>query len=168
MISFSWKPDEDWKYDSNESSPDLIIVVPLEDGTLAPIEHLPVPNPTKILGQMTCPTGSSTGAIMLMKDNAQKWIDKAKGGNLHKRNVWFVLDKQFWPGVSFGISSIAAPYAELDQCMMRTFYNLLSICGIRRSVNRELRQINHGFYGCGFPHPGVECIIAQLNKLLTA
>jgi hypothetical protein len=23
-----------------------------------------------------------------------------------------------------------------------------------------------GFYGCGFPHPGVECLIAQLNKLL--
>jgi hypothetical protein len=50
MISFSWKPDGDWKYDSNESSPDLSIVVPLANGTtLAPIEHLPVSTPTKTL-----------------------------------------------------------------------------------------------------------------------
>jgi hypothetical protein len=51
--------------------------------------------------------------------------------------------------------------------MMHTYYNLLLICGIRQSVNRELRQMDHGFYGCGFPLPGVECFIAQLNKLLT-
>ncbi len=51
--------------------------------------------------------------------------------------------------------------------MMHTYYNLLSICGIRRSVNRELRQMDCGVYGCGFLHPGVECFIAQLNKLLT-
>jgi hypothetical protein len=45
---------------------------------------------------------------MLMKEKAQKWIDKAEGGKLHKRNVLFLLEKK-WPGVSFGISSIAAP-----------------------------------------------------------
>ncbi len=145
MISFSWKPDGDWKYDSNESLPDLSIVVPLADRTFAPIDHLPVSTPTKTLGQMTCPIWNSTGAIMLMKEKVQKWIDKAKWGKLHKRNVWFLLDKQFWPGVSFGISSIAAPYAELEQCMMRTYYNLLPVCGIRHSVNRELWQMDRRF-----------------------
>jgi hypothetical protein len=59
LISFSWKWDGDWKYDSNESLPDLRIVVPLADGTLATIEHLPVSTLTKTLGQMTCPTGAS-------------------------------------------------------------------------------------------------------------
>jgi hypothetical protein len=34
-------------------------------------------------------------------------------------------------------------------------------------VNRELRQMDRGFYGCGFPLPGVKCFVAQLNKLLT-
>jgi len=116
---------------------------------------------------MTCPAGNSTGAIMLMKEKVQKRIDKAKGGKLHQRNVWFLLEKQFWPGVSFGISSIAASYAELEQFMMCTYYNLLPICSIRRSVNRELRQMDCGFYGCGYPHLSVECCIAQLNKLLT-
>ena len=27
--------------------------------------------------------------------------------------------------------------------------------------------MDRGFYGVGLPHPGVECFVAQLNKLLT-
>jgi hypothetical protein len=50
--------------------------------------------------------------------------------------------------------------------MMRTYYDFLLVSGIRQSVNRELRQMNRGFYGCGLPHPGVECFIAPLNKLI--
>ena len=26
--------------------------------------------------------------------------------------------------------------------------------------------MNLGFYGMGFPHPAIECFIAQINKLL--
>jgi hypothetical protein len=76
------------------------------------------------------------------------------------------MDKQFWPGVSFGISSITAPFEELEESTMKTYYEFLLVSGIRRSVNRELRQMDRGFYGCGLPHPGAECFIAQLNKLL--
>jgi hypothetical protein len=77
-----------------------------------------------------------------MREKAQKWIEKARGGNLHRRNVWFLLDKQFWPSVAYGISSISANFAELDQCLMRTYYDLLSVSGVRRSVKRELRQLD--------------------------
>jgi hypothetical protein len=82
-----------------------------------------VTTPTKTLGQMTCPMEISKGAITQMKDKARKWIDKAKGGKLHRRNIWFLLDKQFWPGVAFGISSISASFNELDQCLMRTYFD---------------------------------------------
>jgi hypothetical protein len=102
-----------------------------------------------------------------MKEKAQKWIDKAKGERLHRHNYWFLMDTQFWPGVSFGISSITAPFEELEECMTRTYYDFLSVSGIRWSVNRELRQMDRGFYGCRLPHPSVECFIAQINKLLT-
>jgi hypothetical protein len=69
--------------------------------------------------------------------------------------------------VSFGISSITASFAELEECMMQKYYNLLPISSIRWSVWRELRQMDRGFYGCGFPHPGVECFVGQISKLLT-
>jgi hypothetical protein len=29
-----------------------------------------------------------------------------------------------------------------------------------------LKQLDRGFYGIGCPHPGVECLVAQLTKLL--
>jgi hypothetical protein len=50
---------------------------------------------------------------------------------------------------------------------MRTYYDFLSVSGIRQLANRELRQMDRGFNGCGLLCPGVECFIAQLNKLLT-
>ncbi len=167
IISFLWKPDETWRYDNNEANTNLKILVPLGDGTLAEIEHLPVSTPTNTLGQMTCPTGSSEGVLMQMCKKAQKWIDKAVEGRLHCRNLWFLLDKQFWPGVAFGISGITASFAELEQYMMKTYYCLLSSSEIRRSIRKELRQMDRVFYRCGFPHPGVECFITQISKLLT-
>jgi hypothetical protein len=167
LISFSWQLDGTWRYDSNENIPELGIMVPLEDGMAAAIEHLPATTPTKTLGQMTCPTGSSGGAIVQMQQKVQGWLAKASASKLNKRNLSFLLDKQFWPGVSFGISSVCAPFTILEDCLMRVYYDLLPLCGIRRSVKRELRQLDQGFFGVGLPHPGVECFIGQLNKLLT-
>jgi hypothetical protein len=66
LISFSWQPDGTWQYNNNEHCPELKVMVPLEDGTATANEHLPVTTPTKTLGQMTCPTGSSEGAIAQM------------------------------------------------------------------------------------------------------
>ena len=31
---------------------------------------------------------------------------------------------------------------------------------------KGIRQLDQGFYGAGLPHPGVEAIVEQLNKLL--
>lgn len=167
MISFIWRPDGTWRYADNVGREDLIIRVPLEDGSLAEIEHIPVTTPTKTLGQMTCPTGGSDGAVAQMREKARVWVDKAKASKLNKRILVFLLEKQFWPGVSFGISSVCATFRELEECLMKIYYDMLPLCGIRRSVRKELRQLDRGFYGVGLPHPGVECLAAQLNKLLT-
>jgi hypothetical protein len=166
LMYFSWKTDGSWKYNDNEKHPELSVMVPLEDGTCATIKHLLVTVPTKTLGQMTCPTGSSDGAIVQMKENAQGWVDKAKSSKLNKCILTFLMDKQFWPGVAFGISSICAPFSELEDCLMRIYYEMLPMCGICRSVHWELRQLDRGYFGVGLPHPGVECFVAQVNKIL--
>jgi hypothetical protein len=134
LILFLWNPDGTWRYDTNDQQSDLEIMVPLEDGMLATIEHLPVTAPTKTLGQMTCPTKSSDGAISRMQEKAKVWVAKAKESKLHKGHLNFLLDKQFWPGVSFGINSVCAPFEELEEYLMRIYYDMLPLCGIRRSV----------------------------------
>ena len=167
LISFTWRPDGTWRYADNEGREDLGIKVPLKEGSLETIEHMLVTNPTKTLGQMTCPTGGSEGAVAQMREKASGWVAKAKTSGLNKRNLVFLLDKQFWPRVFFGISSVCASFKELEECLMKVYYDMLPLCGIRRSVRRELRQLDRGFFGVGLPHPGVECFVAQLNKLLT-
>ncbi len=81
IILFSWRPDGSWRYELNETLNNLEISIPLADGSIARINHLPVSTSAKTLGQMTCPTGSSKGALQQMREKAQKWIDKARGGH---------------------------------------------------------------------------------------
>ncbi len=167
LISFSWKADGSWSYENNHVNPEYSITVPLEDRSSAEIEHLDIDIPTKTLGSMTAPTGSNAGALAQVKENAEGWLAKASGAKLHKRNVWFLLDKQFWPKVLYGISTISAPFKDLDKCLIRTYYNLLPRSGVRKLIRRELRQMDRGFYGVGFPHPGIECLAGQVTKLLS-
>ena len=167
LISFAWNADGSRSYENNNKNPDYRITVPLEDGSYAEIEHLDINTPKKTLGSMTAPTGNNAGALAQMKENAEEWLARATGANLYKRNVWFLLDKQLWPKVAYGISTISAPFEKLDKCLMKTYYALLPRCGVRKLVRKELRQMDRGFYRVGFPHPGVECLAGQISKLLS-
>jgi hypothetical protein len=63
LISFKWKSDGTWNYCRNEIRPNLQIRVPLADGSLKDIKHLPVSGAIKTLGSMTCPSGSNVAAL---------------------------------------------------------------------------------------------------------
>jgi len=167
FISFEWKSDGTWRYSNNESSNDLVIKVPMADGTTEPIEHLSVNTAVKTLGFMTCPSGDNSAATQQMRKIGQEWVDRVKSGHLSRRDVWFMVDCQLWPRLGFGICNSTATWAELCNCMMRVYYQLLPKGGIRGSAPVQLRQLSRGFYGAGLPHPGVECFAQQISKLLT-
>jgi hypothetical protein len=114
LISFRWKADDTWVYKNNTIRPDLAIGVPLADGSLAKIEHLPVESAIKTLGSMTCLAGSSAAALGRMQLQGQEWADRVKLGKLSRQNMWFMMDRQFWPRVGYGISNISASWEELD------------------------------------------------------
>jgi hypothetical protein len=116
---------------------------------------------------MAAPTGSNTGALSQMKEKVEGWVAQAKLGNLHKCNVWLLLDKQFWPKVLCGLSTISTSFQDLDECLIQTYYDFLPISGIRKSIKKELIQIDKVFYGVGLPHTGVECLVGQVSKLLS-
>ncbi len=86
-------------------------------------------------------------------------------GKLSRQNVWFMLDKKFWPRISYGLCAVTASHKELSECLMKIYYEGYPRGGIRRTARRGTRQLKAGFYGVGCPHLGVECLIAQLNKL---
>ncbi len=92
-----------------------------------------------------------------MKEKVQKWIDKvARTWKLHKRNLWFLLDKQLG-----GVSPLAL-VASLHH--LQSLRNGLSICILTcyqwvEDLSRSTEILGRWI--------SVECFVAQLNKLLT-
>ncbi len=89
LLSFRFKADGTWAYEINEANPDLAIGVPMSDGSLEEIEHLPCSSALKTLGSMTCPTGSNTAALNRMQQQGQEWVDKVLASTLSCWIVWF-------------------------------------------------------------------------------
>jgi hypothetical protein len=166
LMSFSWRPNGTWKYDANESDEDLTIGVPMPDDTMVEIEHLSVDTAKETLGVWTCPSGSAKTALSELQSKAQEWIDRAKEGKMMRRDIWFLLDHQLWPKLDYGLCSNTASFTDLSWCLKKQWWQLLPLGGVIRSARREIRQISRGFFGPGCPHPGVECCIDQVNKLL--
>lgn len=166
LVSFEWKVDGTWKYAKNEKAEDFQLVVPLPDGSFEQIEHASVDTVKETLGVFTCVSGKSDDANVEMAKKAQEWIDNAKNGKVQRRNLWFLLDASFWPKVSYGLNCNLSSFEVLSECLQKQWYQILPMGGIKRSVKKGIRQLSRGFYGAGCPHPGVECLVAQANKIM--
>ncbi len=101
-----------------------------------------------------------------LRDKAQEWIDLAKNGHLHRRQLWFSVDRQFWPKVGYGICSLVQPWKELSHCLKQHTWQLVPLGGVARTAKEEMRQLERVFFGAGCPHLGMEVLIQQSNKLL--
>ncbi len=141
-------------------------MVPLADGSVGRIQHLGINKPIKTLGSMTCHSGCSKGAITYMQTKGGAWKDMVKACKLSCRKVWFMLEKQFWPQISYGLCAVTAPFHKLLECLMKIYYKIHPQGRIRHTARRGTRQLAAGFYGVGCPQPAGECLIAQLNKLI--
>ncbi len=86
--------------------------------------------------------------------------------DIEVRSTWFMVDKQFWPRLGYGICSNTASWEELDSCLQQVYWQLVPKGGVRRPAPALLRRMDRGFYRMGCPHPGVECLVAQFTKLL--
>jgi hypothetical protein len=76
------------------------------------------------------------------------------------------MDRQFWPRVGYGICNTSASWEDLDQFLRRVYWQLVPRGGVQGSAVVSLCQLDRDFYGIGCPHLGIECLIAQITKLL--
>jgi hypothetical protein len=78
------------------------------------------------------------------------------------------MERKFWPKVKYGLCANNSPYDTLVRAMDKPYYILCPLGGVIRSAKREIRYLDSGFYGVGFPqHWGAEAIMESLNKFLT-
>ena len=85
---------------------------------------------------------------------------------MRRRDIWFLLVHQLWPKVGYGLCSLSAPWKELEGYLRNTWWKIVPIGGLIRSAPHKICDTSIGFYGGGCPHVGIECIVAQLNKLM--
>jgi hypothetical protein len=80
--------------------------------------------------------------------------------------MWFSVDRQLWPSVKYGLCCSMASLSELKLVLLPFYGKMLPLGGIVQMALKGIRQLDWGFYGAGLPHPGVEAIVEQSNKLL--
>ena len=172
LISFKWNKEGQWNYEHSEVEVEWDIGVPLVDGNMAAIkhlsaiEHLSVDSALKTLGSMTCPSGSNKSSLERMKSQCEEWYNRLMLGSLSRRDVWFMCEVQLWPQVGYGICNNSASWEELNNCLNVLYGKIGRKGGIRGSAPKILRTLDRGFFGVGCPHPGLECFVAQVTKLL--
>ena len=94
----------------------------MPDGSSVCIEHVAVVKSKEILGVHTCPSGESRGSLDAIQDKAQSWVDKAKNRKLQRRSLWFLLDKQFWTKVRYGLCGNTAGFIQLEECLQKQYW----------------------------------------------
>ena len=115
---------------------------------------------------MTCPSGDNTAALERMVTQAEEWHNRLLSNWLSRRDVLFMVECQFWPRIGYGICNNTASWEALDKCLNITYGKICRKGGIRRSACKLYRTLDRGFFGASLPHPGVECLVAQITKLL--
>ena len=59
-----------------------------------------------------------------------------------------------------------ATLPELESVLLPFYDAMLPLGGIVQTAPKGIRQLDRGFYGTGLPHPRVEALVEQSNKLL--
>lgn len=77
-----------------------------------------------------------------------------------------MVEQQFWPRVGYGISNNTVSWGKLDKCLNITYGKICRKGGVGKSACKLFRTLDRVLYGVSLPHPGVECFVAQITKLL--
>jgi hypothetical protein len=150
----------------NKANGNLSISVPLSSGPPEEIQLLSINEAVKTLGSMTCPSGNNSASLEKMRIQGQEWADRVNNGKINLHNMWTMMERQLWPRIGYGICNNTAKWDDLEKCLRKVYYQIIPRGGIRRSAPATIWQMDRGFYGAGCPHPGVECLIEQVTKLL--
>ena len=166
LMSYVWNSQGKWKYSSNEDNEEYGFAVPLPDGTSVPIRHLGVDQPEETLGVFSCPSGDQSSLIKKMQDKADEWIGRAKDSHLGRRDIWFLVERQLWMGLKYGLCCHSSEWRVMEGILHKQWHQLVPMGGVICSAPASLRQLDAGFFGIGCPHVGVECFVEQINKML--
>ena len=107
------------------------------DGSGALIEYLGVDVAKETLGMFVYPSGVANKQLEVVKSKAHEWTSRVEDSKLRRRDVWFLVDHQLWPRLSYGLCSVEAPWKTLEDALTKNGirYCPWEVSGARRQGN---------------------------------
>jgi hypothetical protein len=93
----------------------------------------------------------------------EKWFSKMTNGHLPAKLGWVAYQFKLWPGVRYGLATLAMPLKIAACCLSRENFCTLSCLGVNRNVRREWRTIHRAFGGIRLFSIAIEHMIAMIN-----
>eukprot|EP00804_Cyclotella_cryptica_P006975 CCRYP_007113-RA/>CCRYP_007113-RA protein AED:0.75 eAED:0.75 QI:0/-1/0/1/-1/0/1/0/1178 len=162
LIGYTWDQEGNWSYQKASDFPNMTVQVPLPDGSAAPIQHYSIDTPSITLGGQTSPSGQLSLSSII--DKSLEWAHRARNSNLRPRDFHVSVHRKFWPKIKYGLCANTSTLNDLIAAMHRPYYWMAPIGGMIRSAKREIRYLDTGFYGLGFPHWGIEALVEAYKK----
>jgi hypothetical protein len=73
---------------------------------------------------------------------------------------------QLWPGIWYGLSTLATPLQDVDDILHKLEFEMLSALGVNQHVKTEWRKLARGFGGIGLLNISIKQFISWLEVLL--
>ena len=139
----------------------------MPDGTNHPIAQLDTSYSQKMLGVWSNPAGDDTKHLeMNVLTKYSTWIDRTMNGHLPTRFNWTSYKHKLFPGIRYGLATLATTSSQISQLLQKLDYKSLPLLGVNRTVKREWRSLPRAFGGIGLYNLAAEQMIGWANMLL--
>jgi hypothetical protein len=147
--------------------PNLPMEIPLPDGTSAMISQGEVLAAEKALGVWsTVNSNENEHLAQNITGRVKKWISKMKKGHLPACLGWVAYKFILWPGVRYGLATLAMPLEATQKALQCKNFHVLPFLCVKQNVKWEWRSLYHVFRGIGLHSLPVEHAIAMIIMLI--
>ncbi len=124
-----------WEYGHTEN---YALTIPLPINTRAKILQLHVTEAKKMLGVWSNPIGSDKKHLKeVVVGKMKQWVSRIKNAHLLVYLVWKAYRYKLWPGVHYGIATLATLLSATTSLLHSLEFEILGSMGVNRHVKME-------------------------------
>jgi hypothetical protein len=121
------------------------LMVPLSNGTSAPIPALPPASISLVLGIWFGPSSCGTKHILEMYRKGHIWADKLHAGPLTHSEVLTSFSLQLYPGMAWGFTTVVLSLHKLYEAPCPVYFKILPLLGMQRQKELPWRTLPEAF-----------------------
>jgi hypothetical protein len=116
---------------ANAKQPNLPMKIPLPDGSPATISQAEMSTAEKTLGVWSTVDGNDTEHLSKnVTGRFMKWTSKMTNGHLPARLGWIAYKFKLWPGIRYGLATLATPLSTAQAMLQKEKIRILPFMGI--------------------------------------